>query len=380
MANRYDMMHMETNGDTTAPIAAISAFSTCVIVPPEDRRAKHVVFVGLSNAVRVASPIPMVFSFGDKIRVSVSSETLIPGELPLLAGHPSVANIRVIPDSVIDVAPVAEGFVARLKSHAVKRGMISLFKPTVPTSVVLVCPTFWVMPAHRGRDIIAASILYGNGYRNWPKCLTAPAIADRINDLWRWDSHTRSCHAKNSKLLKFPVQGSDARKQRELLENLEDKCATTWPVMASVNAPKAFIMRQSAAKRPGNRPKVRRLGELACTARMAKHPRARWPLRGVRYSLDCVVTRRREVQTASRKQNRPYTGFLDNLSKHPVQEIINKVLKNDAKKGLDGQAWYQFLQTPLRVVASGTGTLGTSTISVTLTTNGVLQSAREKYR
>ena len=66
----------------------------------------------------------------------------------------------------------------------------------------------------------------------------------------------------------------------------------------------------------------------------------------------------------------PYTGFLDNLSKHPVQEIINKVLKNDAKKGLDGQAWFQFLQSPLRVVASGTGTLGTSTISVTLTTNG----------
>lgn len=66
----------------------------------------------------------------------------------------------------------------------------------------------------------------------------------------------------------------------------------------------------------------------------------------------------------------PYTGFLDNLSKHPVQEIINKVLKNDAKKGLDGQAWFQFLSTPLRVVASGTGTLGTSSISITLTTNG----------
>lgn len=62
----------------------------------------------------------------------------------------------------------------------------------------------------------------------------------------------------------------------------------------------------------------------------------------------------------------PYTGMLDNLSKHPVQEIINKVLKNDAKKALDGQAWYQFSQTPLRVVAAG----GTDTAAVTLTTNG----------
>jgi N4-gp56 family major capsid protein len=66
----------------------------------------------------------------------------------------------------------------------------------------------------------------------------------------------------------------------------------------------------------------------------------------------------------------PYTGFLDNLSKHPVQEIISKVLKNDTKKAIDGQAWYQFLSTPLKVVPSGSGSIGTSTISVTLTTNG----------
>ena len=66
----------------------------------------------------------------------------------------------------------------------------------------------------------------------------------------------------------------------------------------------------------------------------------------------------------------PYTGLLDNLSKHPVQEIINKVLKNDAKKGLDGQAWYQFNSTPLKVAPSGSGAAGTSTISVTVTTNG----------
>ena len=63
----------------------------------------------------------------------------------------------------------------------------------------------------------------------------------------------------------------------------------------------------------------------------------------------------------------PYTGMLDNLSKHPVQEIINKVLKNDAKKALDGQPWYQFDQTPLRVVSS---TASDTTGVITLTTNG----------
>lgn len=62
----------------------------------------------------------------------------------------------------------------------------------------------------------------------------------------------------------------------------------------------------------------------------------------------------------------PYTGKLDNLSKHPVKEIINKVLKNDANKALDGQAYTQFKATPLKVGA----TSGTSTTAVTLVTTG----------
>jgi len=62
----------------------------------------------------------------------------------------------------------------------------------------------------------------------------------------------------------------------------------------------------------------------------------------------------------------PYTGKLDDLSEHPVKEVINKVLKNDAKKAFDIAAHAQFNTTPLRVVP----TAGTSTNSVTLTTNG----------
>jgi len=62
----------------------------------------------------------------------------------------------------------------------------------------------------------------------------------------------------------------------------------------------------------------------------------------------------------------PYTGKLDNLSEHPVKEIINKVLKNDAKKAFDIAAHAQFNATPLYVAPTG----GTSTTAVTLTTNG----------
>jgi len=64
----------------------------------------------------------------------------------------------------------------------------------------------------------------------------------------------------------------------------------------------------------------------------------------------------------------PYTGKLDDLSEHPVKEIIQKVLKNDAKKTLDQAAYDQFNATPLRVIAAA----GTDTSAVTLFANGAV--------
>ena len=64
----------------------------------------------------------------------------------------------------------------------------------------------------------------------------------------------------------------------------------------------------------------------------------------------------------------PYTGKLDDLSEHPVKEIIQKVLKNDAKKTLDQAAYDQFSATPLQVIAAS----GTDTSAITLYTNGTI--------
>jgi len=60
----------------------------------------------------------------------------------------------------------------------------------------------------------------------------------------------------------------------------------------------------------------------------------------------------------------PYTGKLDDLSEHPVKSIINKALKNDAKKFFDCVSHAEFNKTPLRVQASD----GTDTAVVTLLT------------
>lgn len=62
----------------------------------------------------------------------------------------------------------------------------------------------------------------------------------------------------------------------------------------------------------------------------------------------------------------PYSGKLNDLSEQPVTEIINKVLKNDAKKAFDIAAFNQFNATPCRIVP----TAGTDTSAITLTVNG----------
>jgi len=64
----------------------------------------------------------------------------------------------------------------------------------------------------------------------------------------------------------------------------------------------------------------------------------------------------------------PYSEKLDNLSKFPVQELIQKVLKNDAAKAFDRTAWAQFNATPLRAIPTG----GTDTAAVTIYTNGTV--------
>lgn len=64
----------------------------------------------------------------------------------------------------------------------------------------------------------------------------------------------------------------------------------------------------------------------------------------------------------------PYTSKLDDLSEHPVKEIIGKVLKNDAKKFFDLTAHTEFNRALLRVVP----TAGTSATAVTLYTNGTV--------
>ena len=65
-------------------------------------------------------------------------------------------------------------------------------------------------------------------------------------------------------------------------------------------------------------------------------------------------------------QSVPFSGKLDDLSKHPVKEIIHKALKNDATKAFEAEARAQFAATKLTVTPAS----GTSTTAITLETTG----------
>jgi hypothetical protein len=62
----------------------------------------------------------------------------------------------------------------------------------------------------------------------------------------------------------------------------------------------------------------------------------------------------------------PYSGKLDDLSLHPVKQIIHKALKNDASKAFEAEARAQFATTKLTVTPSS----GNSTTAITLETTG----------
>lgn len=63
----------------------------------------------------------------------------------------------------------------------------------------------------------------------------------------------------------------------------------------------------------------------------------------------------------------PYTGLLQAMGKHEVTSIIDKTLKDDARKYFDIEAFLQFNATKLRIAP----TSGNNTTAVTLDTNGV---------
>jgi len=74
----------------------------------------------------------------------------------------------------------------------------------------------------------------------------------------------------------------------------------------------------------------------------------------------------------------PYSGKLDDMSRHPVEEIIKKVLKVDAKETLDGGAHAQFNLTGLTVTSTSASAVTVEEGGCTLTNANALTKEHVK--
>jgi N4-gp56 family major capsid protein len=70
----------------------------------------------------------------------------------------------------------------------------------------------------------------------------------------------------------------------------------------------------------------------------------------------------------------PYSGKFDDLSEHPVKNIIHKTLKNNARRALDTAAHAQFDATLLTAVGGASGSITLVDSGTTAATNNVAMS------
>lgn len=141
--------------------------------------------------------------------------------------------------------------------------------------------------------------------------------------------------------------------------------ATTQPVTANVNAKKrvdwaissqaAWGQVEGSTTRPRSPERTVKAHERTPTGNSR------------RYSLLLQETVRNQGLNALMVTKRPFTKKLDDLSEHPVTEVIHKVMKNDARKAFDSAAYAQFDNCLLRVTPTG----GNNTQALDLNANGV---------
>jgi N4-gp56 family major capsid protein len=72
-----------------------------------------------------------------------------------------------------------------------------------------------------------------------------------------------------------------------------------------------------------------------------------------------------ELMIGERGHSVPYTGKFDNLARHPVSEIIDKILKFDLKIAMDKAAFAAFTQTLLCARITDTGALEVTETGIT---------------
>ena len=173
------MIHVEHDPRTPASMIAVSAKLAGPTVSLQDLAAEIGKRGSVANATMTAEPVTMVRPGGNAVRVEVLGHPTVPSNLALLGLDPPRAKLRVIPKSSVHGGPVIESVMTKLEPHPLKRGVLTLLLPGVPSGLCarLGLPARGMVPALEFRHPQATTFSLASVDRKRGELLTTAALA-----------------------------------------------------------------------------------------------------------------------------------------------------------------------------------------------------------
>ena len=339
----------------------------CTAIPVSfvDGEPEICVFGQISNTMRVPLPVSVGGSAGNAILILVFGESAIPCILPKFCSQPPLSVFGINSLHGVDMAPVIIGSMPRLEPHTTKGGATIFGESPIPCGLPvagLLLPTSGVVAPLIDGDIevrpSAANDLFVSPESPSHLCVgidregfelfATATCTDSGKILFLRVGNTHSISSLRSILQKTEKDVKEKLGELRETPNVESRAIRSRPLEGIGSREGSEARRVS----PNNNPSH-------------EHPARN----GKRWSEQCREVLNQDLNGLgiTKLNSVPYTGKLNDLSEHPITEIINKVLKFDARNFFDTQAHAQFLLTALIAAPDA----GTSTTAIALTTNTV---------
>jgi hypothetical protein len=324
-----EMMNLKANTGTSTNMVTVPAFLAGEVVSLKNATAKAGIFGSVSNTSIPPAPVPMIGTRSNTIRIIRNSQSLIPADLSPFGCKPLVSETKIGFQSFVDFLPVIKGFMSWLKTHLLKRWMISFPKTSIPCTFGFKTLACFGMVATFVLGIgQTSSICFASIDREGIKCLPTPTPANLSNpfELFLSDSHNLYYTHK------LEVSKEKAGEFRE-----------TLPGSAGGNP------EPSQGYTLGRCNDYRRGLVLLITGQSARPER------------DEIVCAHSNVETT-----RPYTLKLEKLAQINVNDATRTALRNDMVRVIDSAVWSQFNECKIRYAGTATdggdwATAGTAT-------------------
>ena len=351
-ADCLNVMNFKVDARSSALPVSISTFLTPVVVALKNIPAKLLPSCGINCAPVSALPVAVILPFRERLAVVLFGQASIPRDLSLLACQPSRSVGFIGALQGVYFTPIVVRLMSYLKSHSLYGGVVAFFKALIPRDIRFTKRSFLtvgVMASLVVGNAQASSVCLTSVSHGGEKVLVAPALAS---------SHCFLITHNNSPALpayNIQVTRTVCEHSVNCWELLRAEVATTQPVKVNVNAKNTSDWTiSSQATEESVEGSTTRLWSPDRTVKT--HERR---TRKGRYSLNYGESHRGvglNASTLTKLNSVPYSGKYDDLSEHPVKEIIQKTLKNDAAKTLDRAAHAQFDATLLRMTSTGEST------------------------